>query len=436
VFGFGTAIVAAVLAGLFPAMRASRFDASTALKSAGPNSSAGRGERYLLRGVTMVQTALTLALLVGAGLLIRTMSNIAKVESGYNTSRVLTMTVTYFQNDPANTNGWSDFHHRALERVSAVPGVQSAAFAWGVPLTGNNWQTPVEIEGQPAPTKPSERTIFPMRSVTPGYFALLGQKMQEGRDFRESDKGGAPLVTVINQALAERYFGQANPLGKKVWTRGRTNPPAEIIGVVANSRTDDLTQTAEPEVYVSLWQNSAFSKHLVVRSAADPRAVMSSVRGELRSVDATAAVENIKTLDDIRSDSLASRSFAMQLLTGFSFIGSVLTLVGIYGVLSLSVTGRRRELAIRSAVGAERKDLRNLVLGEGMRLIAGGIILGLAAALLLSRVLRAFLFGVEPTDPITLVAAGILFTAVALVACWVPMRRAVKVNPLDALRYE
>src|SRR5262249_26469372 len=168
--------------------------------------SIGRGERTLLRGVTMIQTALTLALLVGAGLLIRTMSNIAKVESGYKTSRVLTMSVTYFQTDPANRNGWCDFHHGALERVSALPGVESAAFAWGVPLTGNNWQNAVEIEGQPAPTKASERTIFPIRSVTPGYFALLRLKMQQGRDFRDNDKSDSQRVAIINQALADRYF--------------------------------------------------------------------------------------------------------------------------------------------------------------------------------------------------------------------------------------
>jgi len=436
VWGFGAALVAALLAGLFPAMRASRFDAVGALKSAGPNSSAGRGERMLLRGVTMFQTALTLALLVGAGLLIRTMSNIANVDSGYNTSRVLTMSVTYLQSNSGNNNGWSDFHHRALERVSALPGVEAAAFAWGVPLTGNNWQNTVEIEGQPVPTKASERTIFPVRSVTPGYFALLRQKIQDGRDFRDSDTGSSQPVAIVNQALAERYFSQTNAVGKKLWMRGRSNPPAEVIGVVANSRTDDLTQTAEPELYVSLWQNGAFSKHMVVRSAADPRSVMSSVRGELRSLDPTAAVENIKTLDDIRADSLSSRSFAMQLLSGFSLIGSALTLVGIYGVLSLSVAARRRELAIRSAVGAEHKDIRNLVLAEGLRLIAGGIVLGLVAALLLSRVLRAFLYGVAPTDPVTLIAAGLLFTVVALLACWVPMRRAAKVNPLEALRYE
>ena len=429
-WGLGAAIVAALLAGLFPALRASRFDPVNVLKSAGPNSSAGRGERAILRGVTMVQTALTLALLVGAGLLLRTMNNIAKVQSGYNTSRVLTMSVTAVQGN------WADFHHRALERVSALPGVESAAFAWGVPLTGNNWQSTIEIEGQPAPTKASERTIFPLRAVTPGYFALLRLNILDGRDFRDTDNQNAPAVAIINQALADRYFPQANPIGKKLWTQGRDRPPSEIVAVVANGRTGDLTQAAEPEVYASLWQNTAYSKHLVIRSAADPRAVMNSVRAELRSVDPTVAVENVKTLDQIRGDSLASRTFAMRLLEGFSLAGSVLTLVGIYGVLSLSVASRRRELAIRCAIGAAQKDIRNLVFGEGFRLIAGGIILGFAAALLLSGVLRTFLFGVEPTDPATLIATGLLFATVAMAACWVPTRRAVKVDPHEALRYE
>jgi putative ABC transport system permease protein len=160
------------------------------------------------------------------------------------------------------------------------------------------------------------------------------------------------------------------------------------------------------------------------------------VQGELRSVDPTVAVENVKTMEEIRGDSLASQTFAMQLLVGFSVVGSVLTLVGIYGVLSLSVASRRREIAIRTAVGAERRDIRNLIFGEGFRLIAGGVVTGIAAALIVSRVLSSFLFEVEPTDPATLVGVGLLFVGVSLLACWVPTRRAVNVNPLEALRYE
>jgi putative ABC transport system permease protein len=429
-FGLAAAISAAVLAGLFPALRASRLDPVEVLKSAGPKSSTGRGERRLLRAVTVVQTALTLALLVSAGLLIRTMINVSKVQAGYNTGNILTMTVTAVQGD------WADFHQRTLERVSTLPGVQHVAFAWGVPLTGNNWPGPVEIEGQPPAAKPSDRLSMPLRSVTSDYFQLLGQAIMEGRDFRSTDKRGAPAVAVINQALADRYFQDTNPVGKKLWIGGRERPPTEIVGVVTNSRTDDLTEAPEPEIYLSLWQASAFSKHLVIRTTANPRSLMAAVQREVRSVDPTAAVENVKTLDQIRSESLAPRIFAMQLLAGFSVVGSVLTLVGIYGVLSLSVASRRREIAIRAAVGAEPGHIRKLVFGEGFRLIAGGVICGSIAALALSRVVESFLFGVKPRDPVTLLSVALLFLAVALLACWVPTRRAAKVDPLEALRYE
>jgi putative ABC transport system permease protein len=428
--GLGSAVLAAVLAGLFPALRASRLDPMNVLKSAGPKSSAGRGERRLLRAVTMVQTALTLALLVGAGLLIRTMINLAKVQSGYNTGHILTMSVTAVQGD------WSDYHQRALERISALPGVQQAAFAWGVPLTGNSWPATVEIEGQPAASKASDQISVPLRSATPDYFKLLGLAIADGRDFRATDTRKAPNVAVVNQALADRYFPKANPIGKKLWLSGRQRPSTEIIGVVSNGRTGDLTQAAEPEIYLSLWQAMAFSKHLVIRTAADPRSIMAAVQRELRSVDPTVAIESVRTLEQIRSDSLAARTFAMQLLVGFSVVGSVLTLVGIYGVLALSVASRRREIAIRAAVGAGRRDIRNLVFAEGFRLIAGGLISGMIAALVLSRVLKSFLFEVEPTDPATLIGVALLFASVALLACWIPSRRAVSVDPLEALRYE
>jgi putative ABC transport system permease protein len=217
---------------------------------------------------------------------------------------------------------------------------------------------------------------------------------------------------------------------------GRDKPGIEIVGEIANARTDDLTQASAPEIYLPLWQATAFSKHLVVRTAADPRTVLVAIERELHAIDPTAAIENPKTLEQIRDDSLASRTFAMQLLVGFSVVGSVLTLVGIYGVLSLSVASRRRELAIRSAVGAEQKDIRKLIFGEGFRLVASGVLAGVALAIVLSRVLRNFLFEVQPSDPGTLIVVGLLFVGVALMACWVPVRRAAKIDPLEALRYE
>jgi putative ABC transport system permease protein len=431
-WGLGAAVVASMLAAVFPALRAFRLDPMEVLKSAGPKGTAGLGERRLLRGVTVAQTALTLALLVGAGLLIRTMINIARVPAGYNTSHILTMSVT----EVRNHSEWTSFHKQALQRVAAIPGVQYAAFAWGVPLTGNNWPATMEIEGQPPAVKESDKTALPLRAVTEDYFKLMGLPMLGGRDFRSNDDGNAPDVAIVNQAFADRYFPKANAIGRKIWMNGRDKPGIEIVGEVSNGRTDDLTQAATPEIYMSLWKANAFSKHLVIRTQGDPRTVMVAVERELHEVDPTAAIENPRTLAQIRDDSLASRTFAMQLLVGFAVVGSMLTLVGIYGVLSLSVASRSRELGIRLAVGAQRSDIRSLIFGEGFRLIAVGVLAGVALATVLSRVLRTFLFEVQPNDPATLIVVGALFAAVALLACWVPVRRAAKVDPLEAIRYE
>jgi putative ABC transport system permease protein len=427
--GFGSALFAALLAGLVPALRASRLDPIEALKSAGSRSSAGRSERRMLRAVTMIQTALTLALLVGAGLLVRTLHNVASVRSGYSMDRVLTMTVTAVQGD------WAGFHQRALERVSRVPGVQQAAFAWGTPLTGNDWPAMVEIEGHPV-TKPSDRFALPLRAVTPGYFTLLGLPIVDGRDLRSTDDHSGAAVAVVNQAFVDRYFARTRAVGKKLWLNGRDQHPTEIVGIAGDGRTGDLTRAPSPEIYLSLWQATAFSKDLVVRTAADPRIAIGAILGELRAVDPTVAVERVKTLDQIRTDSLASRIFARQLLVGFSIVGTLLTVVGVYGVLAMSVASRRREIAIRTAIGAHRRDIRNLIFGEGFRLVAGGIVVGIAGALVVSRVLQSFLFEVAPTDPVTIGAAVLLFTGVTLIACWAPTRRAVAVDPLEALRCE
>jgi putative ABC transport system permease protein len=357
---------------------------------------------------------------------------IAQVPSGFNTGRILTMSVT----DVQAWSTWGSFHRQALERVAAIPGVQYAAFAWGVPLTGNSWPATLDVEGQPPAVKESDKIALPLRAVTPDYFKLMGMPLVDGREFRSTDDDKAPGVAIVNQAFTHRYFPQGDAIGRKFWLQGRDKPGTEIVGEIANGRTDDLTQEASPEIYLPLWQASAFSKHLVVRTSADPRAVVVAVERALRSVDPTASIESVKTLDQIRDESLASRTFAMHLLTGFSVVGSALTLVGIYGVLTLSVASRRRELAIRSAVGAQQSDIRKLIFGEGFRLIAGGVLAGAALSIVVSRVLRTFLFEVQPSDPATLIVVGALFVGVGLLACWVPVRRAERIDPLEALRYE
>ena len=428
-FALASSILATVFAGLYPAWRASRVDPIEVLKSGGSRSSASRGERRLLRGVTILQTALSLALLVSAGLLIRSMLNLSRVPSGYNSANVLTMSVTAVQGQ------WESFHRRALERVSSAPGVQQAAFAWGVPLTGNSFPTGLYVN-RPSAMDLKKTIWLPVRVVTPGYFRLLSMAIVDGRDFRSNDSGPDVKVAIVNQAFAERYIQHTRAIGRNLWLLGNEKTPIEIIGVVTNGRMDDLTEAAGPQVYFSLWQSPALSKHLLIRTAADPRSVMASVQRELRLIDPTVAIENLKTFEQIRSDSFAPRTFAMYVLMGLGVLGTALMVVGVYSVLSLSVASRRRDIAIRTAMGAQPTHVRKLVLGEGLMLIGWGLTLGLPTAWLVSRLLTSFLFGIRPGDPFTLIVGAAVLIQITLLACWIPSRRAMAVNPIEALRYE
>jgi putative ABC transport system permease protein len=423
------AVVAASIAGLLPAWRSLGLDPANELKAGSRTASGGRAERRLLGSVAAVQIALTLALLVGAGLLIQTVHSITRIRPGYDTQNILTMSVT-----AVGTNQ-IDFHTRAIERVAQLPGVKSAAFGWGVPLTGNKWNTIFEIDGLPAGAL-KDKLAVPTRSVTPDYFATLGLTLAEGRGFRAGDTRGAPMVAVINQALAERCFPGGNAVGRKLRFPGNQTNLIEVIGIMANARTDELTDAAEPELYFSFWQSGAFSKHLVVRTHVDPRPLAAIVRKELRAIDPTVSVENVKTLEEIRADSVAPRTFAMNLLVGFAVVACVLAMVGIYGVLSLAAGSRRMEIAIRMALGAQRVDVLRMILGDGLRLAAAGVSLGLVIALALAASLKTYLFGVAPTDPLTLVAMMVVVVAITVVTCWIPARRAARGEPLAALRNE
>ena len=428
VFCWGLAALAAVLAGFVPALRASRFDPAQAVKGVALTVSAGRAERRLLAGMTILQVALTFALLVGAGLLVRTTNALAKVQAGYDTKNILTLSVTSMR-----TN-WEDFN--PLERIAALPGVRNAAFAWGVPLTGNAWNAPVEIEGRPDLGTLKNGVAIRVRSVTADYFDALGFNLVAGRSFRPADNsdnwkgmeavpGDAPMVAIVNQTLADRYFPNANPIGRKLRSGIWPWRAAEIVGVVANARTEDLTQEPGPEVYYCSHQLYVFTKHLIIRTTSDPQPLIGVVQRELRAIDPTLAIGRVKTLEQLRGHSVAAQTFAMRLLVGFSLVGSVLALVGIYGVLSLSVGSRKREIAIRMAVGAQRRDVLGLVLSEGLRLIGIGLLLGAGIALISARVLRSFLYGVEPTDLVTFggVAASFHHRRVAgLLAARAPRR--------------
>jgi putative ABC transport system permease protein len=251
------------------------------------------------------------------------------------------------------------------------------------------------------------------------------------------DFSAVAFVAVVNRAFVDQYLGGAAAIGKKVFMpNGQNRISVEIVGVVSNTRTDDLARAPTPEIYTPLLQRQAFSKHLVVRTTASPTAIVGTVERELKAILPTVAVEYAQTLEQIRDRSLGSRTFAMRLLVGFAIVAAVLTLAGVYSVLSLAVTARRREIAIRAAVGADSGRIMSLVLRGGLKLIAVGIVVGLGVSFALSRALQAMLFEVGPADPFTLIGAALAFSAVALIACALPAARAARVNPVDALKAE
>jgi putative ABC transport system permease protein len=430
-FGFVTSLVAAVVAGLLPAVRASVPDRAHGLDGT-RTASVGRAERRLLGSVTTFQIVMTVALLAGAALLVRTAYNLATVRPGYDTQNILAMAVTYV----GEGKGRKDFHVRALERVSALPGVKHAAFVWGVPLTGNKWTIDMSIVGQADASKYTDRLNLASRSVTPDYFAAMGIEMTTGRAFRVSDDETAPRVMIVNNAFARRYFPGSSPIGHQMKFVGDDKTIVEIIGEVADTRTEALSAQAEPELYFPFWQMGAFSKSLILRTTTDPKTLMSLVRRELSSVDPTASVEHMQTMEQIRSASVAPRTFAMNLLGGFAVAATLLALVGIYGVLSLSVGSRTKELAVRKAIGAQSHEILRLVLNEGFKLIALGVTLGTILALMLGSVLKALLFEVQPTDPLTLTATAAAFAIIGLAACALPAWRAARVDLMEALRQQ
>jgi putative ABC transport system permease protein len=428
-FGLMAALIAALIAGLLPALRASSMRHAGSLT--GARSSAGRRERRMLATIATVQVVLTVALLAGATLLIRTANKLAGVRPGYETERILAVTVTSVT--PATSR---QFHTAVLDRIAALPGVARAAFVWGLPLTGNKWPGTMELIGQPGDGTAAGQLSLPLRSITPDYFDVMGIGVADGRGFLPTDTGDAPMVAVVNQAFARRYFPGTGALGRQMRFAGDAKRTIQIVGVVADTRTDALSAPAEPEVYLSFWQSGAFSKHLVVRAAAEPGTLTTLVRREVHAVDPTASVEHFTTMAQIRRDSIAPRTFAMRLLTGFSVLAAALALVGIYGVLSLSVGSRVKEIAVRKAVGAQRHDILQLILGEGARMIAVGVALGAIVAVFVGRALENYLFEVRPGDPLSLAIAGVMFGAVAFATCLLPATRAAATDLLTALHHD
>ena len=445
---FGATLLAAVAASFFFTVVPSLPDERAiggALTRAGARSTAGSGARRLQRGLVVAQIGTSFVLLMGAGLLLRTMVHLGTVDPGFDTAQVLSMNI------PANTAGRSPADIRSqylstLRDVESIPGVRSAALTSTVPLSGSGGfasAMEMDVDGhEPVPGAPAPRADF--RVVSAGYFATMGIDMLRGREFTTTDEGDAQKVVVINEAMARAYFGDRDPVGQQIaWTDdvikflGLTSEWRTVVGVAADTRDSGLDADIVHTMYNPYPQITPFfTGSMVLRVEGDPDAVLPAVREAILSHDPNQPIDNVATLADLGSESVASRKLNTVLLSGFAGLALIIAAVGIGGVLAFSVGSRRREFGVRSALGAARHQVWSGVVAEGAALAGAGVLLGSLTALGLARFISGLLVGVPALDPVTFVAVGALLGAVAVVAAWIPAWRAAEVSPIEALTSE
>jgi putative ABC transport system permease protein len=438
VFTLLASVLTGILFGLAPALHLSKSDVHESLKESGRGTVGGRRQNRLRNLLIVSEVALSVVLLIGAGLLFRSFLRLQAVNTGFTSEQLLTLRVS-----PAGSNYRRDadyiaFYNQVLQRTSAIPGVVSVGTINTLPLDKGP-TAGFRIEGRP-PLTIDKWPGANYRTVSPDYFRTMSIPMSQGRAFTERDTEAAPLVMIINQALAKRDFPGEDPVGKRI-NLGNSDPQGqpvwwEIVGVVSDVRSLELREAATPEFYLSGLQDTFGNMFMVVRTSVEPSGVVAAVRQATSEIDKSAALSDVKTMENIVSEAVTQPRFNLVLLGLFSFIALLLSAAGIYGVTAYSVTQRTHEFGIRMALGAQVGDVLRMIIRQGMLLISVGIAIGLLSAFALTRLLRTLLFGVSVTDPLTFVVISILLTAVALLACYVPARRATKVDPLVALRYE
>jgi putative ABC transport system permease protein len=434
-FALAASIFTGILFGLAPAVSVTRPDLAEGIKEGAQVAIPG-GRRGWLRGVLAVaEISLALVLLIGAALLIKSFDRVLQVNPGFAPERVLTMDISLTDARYSTPQQKSEFFSQLLRRVESLPGVRSAAFADSLPLSpyqGFLLMSPNHLLPQAALSS-STTVMMRMLTVSPGYFYTLGIPVLKGRTFTDHDDAQAPKVAVVNEALARRLWPAEDPIGKQF-------PPPRgnmtVVGVVGNTRHEGLSQETEAEFYVPYLQSPCDSMQLAVRTAGDPDSIISAVRAQVRAVDPDQPLYHVATLEQTLSESLAPRRFNMLLLGIFAGIALALATVGIYGVMAFSVTQRTHEIGIRMALGAQKSDILRLVVGQGMILALIGVGIGIAGALALTRFIASMLYGVKPTDLQTFIGVSLVLIIVALLACYIPARRATKVDPMTALRYE
>ncbi len=434
VFTIAAAVLTGLLFGLAPAWKASRPDINETLKE-GSRGSTG-GHNRLRAALVVAEVSLAMVLLVGAGLSVKSFSRVLAVDPGFSTERLLTMTVMLPDLRYTNDAQRIAFFERTLERISALPGITGAAVINNLPLAMTNMNSTFHIEGRPEARNLNEAPIAGYRAISPGYLTTMRIPLIRGRQFTAQDRADAPLVALVNEAAARRYWGDQDPVGKRIRYGSNKNPWITIVGVVGNVRHFGLSTEFWPEVYRPQFQAPIAATNLVVRTAGDPLAAASAVRTAVREIDPKQPVADIRSMDEVLSDSTFVNRLMAVLLGSFAVLALLLAGVGLYGVISYAVTQRSHEIGIRVALGAARGHVLRMVVGHGMLLTGAGLAIGMAAAYALAQFLRTFLFGVPPRDPATFGAVAGLLAAVALAATTIPALRATRVNPIHALRHE
>jgi predicted permease len=422
---------AGILFGTIPALQSARVDLNATLRNEGSGASFGRRRGATMSLLVVGQIALSLLLLIGAGLFLRSFVQLLKVEPGFEARNVLTMNLSLSTTKYAKPDQQIAFFDDVLRRVSSVPGVRSAATSAALPLS---WVriTPVLPEGQPE-VPLGERPFVDIEAISPMWFQTMHVPMRGGRTFAAADQSQSPPVIVVNEAFARQYWPDQNPVGKHV-VIGRRPQPAEIVGVAADIRNKGLEQSTQPQLYLPFPQLPWNDMYLLVRTDVPPHSIASAVRAQIAAVDSDQPVIKIQTVEELMDGARTEPRFLVMLVGAFSATALVLAIIGIYGMLSYAVAQRQREFGIRLALGAKRSDLLRLVLRRGLVLATTGVVLGLAAALALTQFLTSLLYQIGTRDLATFVIAPAVFLCIALLASYLPARRATRANPLEAIK--
>ncbi len=437
-FSLGLSLLAGVLFGLAPAFQISRPDLQAPLKDGGRVAAHGLGGRRLRSSLVVLEIALALMLVTSAGLLIKSFWRLHHVDPGFSAEQVLSFQLSppdFGEEDSAPRA--RTYYRQVLERLRALPGVQSVGGIHLLPMSDSNWDPGLRIEDRPLPPGSSHGTVN-WRLVTSDYFATMKIPLLRGRSFGASDDESGEKVALINATLARKYWPGEDPIGKRIGSgfEGKGNW-VTVVGVVGDIKQHGLGVETRPEMYRPYFQHTSLPPMtLMVRTNSAPAALASSIRSAVWSIDKNVPITDLQPMTEVVAHSIAQPRSTMLLLSVFAGIGLTLGIIGIYGVISYSVAQRTQEIGVRMALGARTSDVLRLVVGQGLKLTLLGVIAGVGGALAVTRLMSSLLFGVSATDPATFVAIAASLTFVALFACYLPARRATRISPVTALRYE